>query len=388
MSNPYDLITGKWLTPFSWAPATTPPAPTTTPDLQSILQSILGGAGTQGGGGHSGDMNSVGPDIGYDGRVDKLSDLLSAVGTGFGAVLGGPLAGPAAIAALAASGGKSASAAATGWAALKDLLGIGSPQAASVVGDVTNDISPGEFGGKTGEVSSSVGSDAGGSGIGDAGLGADIGGQGDRTAEARGFAGGGYTGNIPRGAVAGPVHGQEFVLSAPATAAIGPDVLAALNRALTSGARSNSAAPFSIPLMNSAAADFTDRFNTHLSPAEEAAFQKWATSQGRDYRNDLFDYDMRGAWKAGAGAADNGHFPDTFKKPNHPTFSDQSQYNGQSGYQGGTWSGGDDAPTTFQPSATNIRNMGVDGLRRYFGAVEPDATLIAPGGAPFGWGPR
>ena len=44
----------------------------------------------------------------------------------------------------------------------------------------------------------------------------------------RGFASGGYTGNGPRGAVAGVVHGQEFVFDAGATARIGRDNLAAL----------------------------------------------------------------------------------------------------------------------------------------------------------------
>ena len=33
----------------------------------------------------------------------------------------------------------------------------------------------------------------------------------------------------------------------------------------------------------------------------------------------------------------NLHFDDTFKKPNHPTFSKYSQYNGVDGYTGGNW---------------------------------------------------
>ena len=40
------------------------------------------------------------------------------------------------------------------------------------------------------------------------------------------------------------------------------------------------------------------------------------------------DYDIRGAYDAGLNRAPGpeGHFPDTFKYPWHPTFSDQSQY--------------------------------------------------------------
>src|SRR5690242_7452603 len=84
--------------------------------------------------------------------------------------------------------------------------------------------------------------------------------------------------------------------------------------------------------------DFSGRYNTQLTPAEEQQFQQWAQASGR--ANDTYDYDLRGAWKSGAATAPNGHLPDTFKKPNHPTFSDQSQYHGIDGYQGGSWGGG------------------------------------------------
>jgi hypothetical protein len=123
--------------------------------------------------------------------------------------------------------------------------------------------------------------------------------------------------------------------------------------------------------------DYTDRYNTKLTPSEEAAYQAWAAKQGR--QADTYDYDMRGAWKSGASAGDDprGHYPDTYKKPNHPTFSDQSQYHGVDGMQGGTW-GGTDAAPTFTPSATNLAMMSPAQLQRYFQQVEPDATLILP----------
>lgn len=38
------------------------------------------------------------------------------------------------------------------------------------------------------------------------------------------------------------------------------------------------------------------------------------------------DYDLHGAFKAGLVPNPNGHWPDTFKKPNHPTFSVESIY--------------------------------------------------------------
>lgn len=74
----------------------------------------------------------------------------------------------------------------------------------------------------------------------------------------------------------------------------------------------------------SSATTFDDTFETHLEPQEEQAFLKW---KERNAPHDSgADYDLRGAFLAGVVPAKNGHFPDTFKKPNHPTFSDQSKY--------------------------------------------------------------
>lgn len=66
-------------------------------------------------------------------------------------------------------------------------------------------------------------------------------------------------------------------------------------------------------------------FNTPLTAEEEWAFQVW---KQRYAPNDSgADYDLRGAFKAGLQPdPQTGHWADTFKKPNHPTFSDQSQY--------------------------------------------------------------
>lgn len=68
-----------------------------------------------------------------------------------------------------------------------------------------------------------------------------------------------------------------------------------------------------------------DDFNTKLTPVEEKQFQQWKSKYAP--RDSGFDYDMRGAFKAGLTPdPQTGHWPDTFKKPNHPTFSDESQY--------------------------------------------------------------
>ncbi len=66
------------------------------------------------------------------------------------------------------------------------------------------------------------------------------------------------------------------------------------------------------------------QFETALNPQEEAQFQQWKL---KNAPNDSgVDYDLRGAFKAGLSPATNGHWPDTFKKPNHPTFSAESIY--------------------------------------------------------------
>ena len=113
-------------------------------------------------------------------------------------------------------------------------------------------------------------------------------------------------------------------------------------------------------------------YDTQLTPEEETAFLKWAQSQNR--LGDLADYDLRGAWKAQVSQAGNGHFPDTYKKPNHPTFSDESQYSTPE-MRGGHWSGSDQR-WAFWASPQNIKNMGLLGLSNYFNSREPDSLLV------------
>lgn len=121
--------------------------------------------------------------------------------------------------------------------------------------------------------------------------------------------------------------------------------------------------------------DWTDRFNTPLSPEEEKAFAEWLLKAKK--AGDLRDYDLRGAWKAGV-TGRGGHLPDTWKKPNHPTFSSESAYSGVDGFEGGSWR--ETAPKKWEyvPSETNIRLHGLDRLMDYFKRVEPSAVLRTP----------
>ena len=115
----------------------------------------------------------------------------------------------------------------------------------------------------------------------------------------------------------------------------------------------------------------TNQYNTKLSPKEEVQFQAWAGDRLRD----LYDYDLRGFWKSGAAFAENGHGADTFKKPNHPTFSVESKYSGSEGKAGGRWAQDASGQTTFTPSKTNLENMPLPELKHYFDKIEPDVLL-------------
>lgn len=72
-----------------------------------------------------------------------------------------------------------------------------------------------------------------------------------------------------------------------------------------------------------------DAYTTRLSPEEEMRFRAWARQYGiRMEPGWNEDYDMRGLWKSAPDVRpdERGHFPDTYKKPFHPTFSNESIY--------------------------------------------------------------
>ena len=115
--------------------------------------------------------------------------------------------------------------------------------------------------------------------------------------------------------------------------------------------------------MNDALLDsyFKERFNTKLSPEEEKQFIQWAKEQKKDPDMETIDYDLRGFFKDGKSFADNGHGSDYYKKPNHPTFSTESQYHGTDNdlfggkWEGGTWTGNDYRPSLKMMTTTHDR---------------------------------
>jgi hypothetical protein len=122
--------------------------------------------------------------------------------------------------------------------------------------------------------------------------------------------------------------------------------------------------------------DQTANYNTPLSAAQEQAFQRWRSRLPQNLQS-LQDYDLRGAWKANAQAAANGHLPDTWKKPNHPTFSDGSIYD--SPYTpAGHWSELPGRHWQFQATPQDLKYRSLDDLLGYFRQVEPGNTLVPP----------
>lgn len=88
-------------------------------------------------------------------------------------------------------------------------------------------------------------------------------------------------------------------------------------------------------------APFDAQFNTKLAPGEEAGYAAWKALNAPGDSSE--DYDNQGAYKAGISRdPKTGHMPDTFKKPGHPTFSDESQYKeyGNPGHWGDDGKGG------------------------------------------------
>lgn len=123
-------------------------------------------------------------------------------------------------------------------------------------------------------------------------------------------------------------------------------------------------------------------YDTPLSPANETLYRMYEEGSGR--QGDTHDYDLRGAWQAvqrGDWKGKPGHLPDKWKKPNHPTFSDESQYHGVDGHEGGKW-GRDGDQDTFTPGKTNLQYHSPAALADYFQRVEPDAKLVLPGPSP------
>ena len=84
-------------------------------------------------------------------------------------------------------------------------------------------------------------------------------------------------------------------------------------------------------------------FDTKLTPEEEIRYQEWRRTLPLSLQYEG-DYDLRGYWKdpeTKKEAVEGDHFIDKYKKPNHPTFSNESKYAvGRNAEKAGHWSDG------------------------------------------------
>jgi len=120
-------------------------------------------------------------------------------------------------------------------------------------------------------------------------------------------------------------------------------------------------------------------FDTRLNKEEEQAFQDWKTKYAPDDSGQ--DYDLRGAFKAGLTPnPETGHWPDTFKKPNHPTFSDQSIYAQAAPQLAGHWQGDRYIPPTPQAIPQVERMPPIGQLREGLPPLEKPLRAIGKTG--------
>ncbi len=113
------------------------------------------------------------------------------------------------------------------------------------------------------------------------------------------------------------------------------------------------------------------QYDTKLDPVEEAQFQTWKAKYAP--KDSGTDYDLRGAFKAGLTPDPNtGHWPDTFKKPNHPTFSNESQYAvGPDKAKAGHWNGDTFVPPAKDPYTAELDRLQAESEK----AVQGNASI-------------
>ena len=111
--------------------------------------------------------------------------------------------------------------------------------------------------------------------------------------------------------------------------------------------------------------------DTFLGVASEQLYQERKKSLPKALQSEE-DYDLRGAYKAGLldNVEEGMHLPDTFKKPNHITFSKESKY-----YKPGMWAGEWVDDYTFK-IPLNTPKAKLAKLKEYFAKYEPGARIM------------
>lgn len=124
-----------------------------------------------------------------------------------------------------------------------------------------------------------------------------------------------------------------------------------------------------------------DRFESRMDLADTLNYLAWVKRQsavhGRDLRMDEQDYDLKGLYRElGGRDLPVGHGTDRYKKPNHPTFSNESIYHTPD-TPGGEWRH-ENGQDYFYASPHNVKTYGADRLKRYFAEREKGVILVLP----------
>jgi len=120
-------------------------------------------------------------------------------------------------------------------------------------------------------------------------------------------------------------------------------------------------------------------FDTTLNAQQTTQYQAWLKQMAAaGYATGNSDYDMQGAFLAGVKPNPTSkHYPDQFKKPNHMTFSTESQYHGKP-YKGGEWKQVN-GKWSFYASPDNLKFNNREALINYFKTKEAKSSLYLPG---------
>ena len=115
-------------------------------------------------------------------------------------------------------------------------------------------------------------------------------------------------------------------------------------------------------------------------PQQKQSYEDWINSIPEDRRSDK-DYDLKKAYEdlpeedLKAFAEEKGHLPDTYKKQNHITFSNESVYSNEE-TPGGEWSTDEFGRDTFKPTMQNLNNAGgAEKFKDYFDEYEKGVAI-------------
>lgn len=119
----------------------------------------------------------------------------------------------------------------------------------------------------------------------------------------------------------------------------------------------------------------TSSYDTPLTPEQATDYNRWRATLPPALQNTA-DYDLQGAYLASAQVDGRAHMTDQFKKPNHMTFSEGSQYSTQQ-TQGGKWTAAGDGSYVFWASPYNVQMHPLLEMQKYFSEVEPGNIAVA-----------